>query len=193
MFTRARTILEKVRFKMPREPDNSSSAQLQAVWLASIRLERTCDNEKVAQQLLARALQGCPDSGPLQTLAIEMEPQAETRMRKARDAAPLVKDDPSIFVAMGKVFWVEKKTTKARRWLTKATELGPDNGDTWLHLLKFEQECGDSESVEQVKAGFMKAEPRHGELWTREIKKVANWRRDPFTVLDGMKVTLPEY
>ena len=47
MFTRARTILEKVRFKMPREP---------SVWLASIRLERTCDNEKVAQQLLARAL-----------------------------------------------------------------------------------------------------------------------------------------
>ena len=134
MFTRARTILEKVRFKMPTDP---------SVWLASIRLERTCDNEKVAQQLLARALQVCPESGPLQTLAIEMEPQAQTRMRKAIDAVKQVKDDPSIFVAIGKVFWVEKKTTKARKWLTRATELDPDNGDTWLHLLKFEAEAGD--------------------------------------------------
>ena len=64
-------------------------------------------------------------------------------MRKAIDAVKQVRDDPSIFVAIGKIFWVEKKTTKARKWLTRATELGPDSGDTWLHLLKFEKEFGD--------------------------------------------------
>ena len=42
--------------------------------MASIRLELICDNEKIAQHLLAKALQEIPESGPLWALAIEMEP-----------------------------------------------------------------------------------------------------------------------
>ena len=38
-FTRARTILQKARAKMPLDPQ---------IWLASIKLEITCDNEKIA-------------------------------------------------------------------------------------------------------------------------------------------------
>ena len=66
-------------------------------------------------------------------------------MRKAVDAVNTKggKDDPSVIVAIGKIFWVQKKTTKARKWFKKATELDSDNGDTWLHLLKFETECGN--------------------------------------------------
>ena len=33
------------------------------IWLASIKLELTCDNEKIAQHLLAKALQECANSG----------------------------------------------------------------------------------------------------------------------------------
>ena len=47
MFTRARTILQKARAKMPKDSQ---------VWLASIRLEIMCDNERIAQHLLAKAL-----------------------------------------------------------------------------------------------------------------------------------------
>ena len=38
-FTRARTILQKARAKMPTDA---------LIWLATIRLEITCDNEKIA-------------------------------------------------------------------------------------------------------------------------------------------------
>ena len=182
-FTRARTILQKARAKL------DSDAQ---IWRASIRLEITCDNEKIAQYLLAKALQEFPNSGEIWAQAIAMEPQA-TRMRKSTDAVKQVNTDAVIFVAIGKIFWVENKTEKARRFLTRATELDPDNGDTWLHLLKFEQQFGSDSSAQSVIDGFRKAEPRHGEQWTQEVKKVANWRRDPTHVLNEMVVDLPKY
>ena len=59
-------------------------------------------------------------------------------MRKSTDAVKQVNTDATIFMAIGKIFWVENKTDKARRFLTRATELDSDNGDTWLYLLKFE-------------------------------------------------------
>ena len=61
---------------------------------------------------------------------------------------------------------MENKTEKARRFLTRATELDADNGDTWLHLLKFEQKYGDENAVKEVEESFKKAEPRHGDMWT---------------------------
>ena len=58
LFPRARTILQQARAKMPIDA---------LIWRASIRLEITCDNERIAQHLLAKALQECPDSGALWT------------------------------------------------------------------------------------------------------------------------------
>mmetsp|Transcript_35814 Transcript_35814/g.47126 ORF Transcript_35814/g.47126 Transcript_35814/m.47126 type:complete len:122 (+) Transcript_35814:1530-1895(+) len=121
-----------------------------------------------------------------------MEPQA-TRMRKSTDAVKHVNTDAVIFIAIGKIFWVENKTEKARRFFTRATELDADNGDAWLHLLKFEQQFGSEQALEEVKSGFRKAEPHHGEQWTQEIKKVPNWRRDPLEVLESMNIVLPKY
>lgn len=62
---RARTLLNKARIKLP---------DSEQVWLESIRLELASGNDKIAHHLLSRALQTCPDSGPLWALAIEMEP-----------------------------------------------------------------------------------------------------------------------
>ena len=72
----------------------------------------------------------------------------------------------------------------------RATELDPNNGDSWLYLLKFEMQFGDAKSVEDTKTGFQEAGPKHGEIWTKEIKKVSNWRKDPFEVLKGIQVII---
>ena len=72
-------------------------------------------------------------------------------MRKSTDAVKHVNTDAVIFIAIGKIFWVENKTEKARRFLTRATELDSDNGDGWLHLLKFEQQCGNQAAVKSVR------------------------------------------
>jgi len=56
-----------------------------------------------------------------------------------------------VFIAIGKIFWVEKKQNKARKFLVRATELDKDNGDTWLHLLEFEKMYGDATTIEKVK------------------------------------------
>ena len=114
-------------------------------------------------------------------------------MRKSTDAVKHVNTDATIFIAIGKIFWVENKTEKARRFLTRATELDGDNGDAWLHLLKFEQQFGDAAAIQAVTNSFKKAEPRHGEQWMMTVKQVANWRRDPFEVLDSMTIDLPKY
>ena len=121
-----------------------------------------------------------------------MEPQPQSRFRKAIDAVNLKrgKDDPSILVAIGKIFWAQKKPVKARMCFKRATELDPDNGDSWLYLLKFETQFGNAESVESVKQGFKEAEPKHGEAWAAEIKKVSNWRKDPFEVLKGIQISI---
>jgi pre-mRNA-processing factor 6 len=50
---------------MPNDPE---------IWLCSVRLELKTGNGKIAQHLMARALQTCPEAGRLWALAIEMEP-----------------------------------------------------------------------------------------------------------------------
>ena len=51
--TKARSLLELARLK------NQKNATL---WLESIRLERRAGNDKLAQTLMARALQDCPNA-----------------------------------------------------------------------------------------------------------------------------------
>ena len=92
---------------MPNDPE---------IWLQSVRLELKTGNGKIAQHLMARALQTCPEAGKLWALAIEMEPQA-TRMRKCTDAVSRNKNDSFIFMAIGKIFWEEQKPIKARKFL----------------------------------------------------------------------------
>lgn len=112
-----------------------------------------------------------------------MEPPA-TRLRKSTDAVNKVKTSPYIFLSIGKIFWVEKKKEKARRFLMRASELEDgDNGDAWIYLYNFEKSYGTPEAVKKVESDFRDKEPRHGELWCSEIKKVENWRRDKFEVL----------
>jgi len=161
------------------------------VWLASVRLELTCDNSKIANHLLARALQQCPDAGRLWAQAIEIEPAA-SRLAKSTDAVKHVKDDPNIFMAIGKIFWVEKKQNKARKFFQQAVHYNKDNGDAWLCLYNFEKE--NQGSLEQIRSDFLEAEPRHGsDLWAPAVKNFSNWKFKPVEMLDRIQVPLPKY
>jgi hypothetical protein len=44
-------------------------------------------------------------------------------------------------------------------------------------------EFGNSSSQQEVIDEFLAAEPRHGQAWSREAKRVENWRRDKVEIL----------
>ena len=179
--TRARTVLQKARIKLP---------QSEEVWLHSIRLELQSGNEKIAQHLLSRALQACPESGKLWPQAIDMEPQ-QTRMSKSTDAVKKVKDSPYVFTAIGKNFWAEHKPLKARKFLERALEFDKDLADSWLYLIAFESEY-DQSAVPKLKEDFATTEPKHGELWQSYAKKVENWRKSHLEILGQIHIPRPK-
>ena len=55
-------------------------------------------------------------------------------------------NDSDLFLAISKVFWVERKADKIRKWIKNAVTVNTDNGDAWAHLLRFELEFGNAES-----------------------------------------------
>lgn len=91
-----------------------------------------------------------------------------------------------MFLALAKIFWSEKKEEKIRKWLKNAIAINKDNGDAWIHMMRYQMEFGDKASMEEVIEQFKEAEPRHGDIWTREVKKVTNWRADKVTLLQRL-------
>ena len=120
-------------------------------------------------------------------------------MRKSTDAVSRLKDDAWVFLSVGATFWAEKKPAKARRFLSRATELDPDNGDAWIYLYHFERENGQSglnrgkelpadqteseKEMATLKNQFIKADPRHGLLWPPLAKAISNHRLHPWEIL----------
>ena len=80
-----------------------------------------------------------------------------------------------LFLAIAKVFWVERKGEKIRKWIENAVTINKDNGDAWAHMIRFDMEFNNGNIDDTVKR-FLEADPRHGEMWIREAKKVENWR-----------------
>lgn len=111
-----------------------------------------------------------------------MEP-ASTRKAQVMNALRENDNDSDLFLAIAKVFWYERKAEKIKKWIKNAVTVNKDNGDAWAHLLRFEFEFGSPESQKEVIAKFEEAEPRHGDMWTREVKKVENWRVDKVELL----------
>lgn len=111
-----------------------------------------------------------------------MEPAA-TRKAQVMTALKSNDNDSDLFLAIAKVFWVERKAEKIRKWIKNAVTVNKDNGDAWAHLLRYEMEFGTEATQAEVLQEFLEADPHHGEAWTREVKKVENWRRDPTKLL----------
>jgi pre-mRNA-processing factor 6 len=43
---------------------------------------------------------------------------------------------------LSRLFWIERKVTKAREWFQRAVKIEPDLGDTWAYFYKFELQHG---------------------------------------------------
>ncbi|XP_039656363.1 pre-mRNA-processing factor 6 [Perca fluviatilis] len=171
--TRARAILEKARLKNPQGPD---------LWLESVRLEFRAGLKNIANTLMAKALQECPNSGILWAEAVFLEARPQ-RKTKSVDALKKCEHDPHVLLAVAKLFWSERKITKAREWFLRTVKIEPDLGDAWALFYKFELQHGTEEQQEEVRKRCENAEPRHGELWCAESKHVLNWQKKTGEIL----------
>uniref|UniRef100_A0AAQ5ZF11 Pre-mRNA-processing factor 6 n=1 Tax=Amphiprion ocellaris TaxID=80972 RepID=A0AAQ5ZF11_AMPOC len=171
--TRARAILEKARLKNPQSPE---------LWLESVRLEFRAGLKNIANTLMAKALQECPNSGILWAEAVFLEARPQ-RKTKSVDALKKCEHDPHVLLAVAKLFWSERKITKAREWFLRTVKIEPDLGDAWALFYKFELQHGTEEQQEEVRKRCENAEPRHGELWCAESKHVLNWQKKTGEIL----------
>ncbi|PVD31927.1 hypothetical protein C0Q70_07353 [Pomacea canaliculata] len=164
--TRARSILEKARLKNPKTPE---------LWMEAVRVENRAGLKNIAMTLMAKALQECPNSGILWAEAIFMEPRPQ-RKTKSVDALRKCEHDPHVLLAASKLFWSERKLSKARDWFNRTVKIDPDLGDAWAAFYKFETLHGDQKSADDIATRCVAAEPHHGEHWCRVSKAIPNWR-----------------
>ncbi|MBN3281616.1 PRP6 factor, partial [Polyodon spathula] len=165
--TRARAILEKSRLKNPQNPE---------LWLESVRLEYRGGLKNIANTLMAKALQECPNSGILWAEAVFLEARPQ-RKTKSVDALKKCEHDPHVLLAVAKLFWSERKITKAREWFHRTVKIEPDLGDAWAFFYKFELQHGTEEQQGEVMKRCENVEPRHGELWCEQSKHILNWQK----------------
>jgi pre-mRNA-processing factor 6 len=174
-FTKARSILELGRLKNPKNPE---------LWVEAIRLERRAGNEKLAVTLMARALQECPNSGPLLAENITTSPRAEQKAKSA-DAIKKCPDDPLVIIAVASLFASERKVDKARKWFHRGVILNKDLGDSWAKFYAFENDFGDADKQKRVKEQCITADPKHGEIWCSIMKDMKNRKK---TAAEGLEL-----
>ena len=133
---------------------------------------------------MARALQECPLSGALLAENISTAPRVEQKSKSA-DAIKKCPDDPLVIATVASLFASERKREKARKWFERAVVLDPDLGDSWSRYFAFEQEVGSESQIQKVKERCIAAEPKHGEVWCRVMKQMANRRK---SVEDGLEL-----
>ncbi|XP_041360586.1 LOW QUALITY PROTEIN: pre-mRNA-processing factor 6-like [Gigantopelta aegis] len=179
--TKARSILEKSRLKNPHCPD---------LWLEAVRVENRCGLKNIAHTLMAKALQECPNSGILWAEAIFMEPRPQ-RKTKSVDALRKCEHDPHVLLAASKLFWTERKISKARDWFNRTVKIDPDLGDAWAFFYRFELMHGDEQSQKLVAKKCVQSEPHHGEFWCNVSKNIENWRLRTEELLPLVARSLP--
>lgn len=162
--TKARSLLELARLKNPKSPE---------LWLEAIRLERRAGHAKLAETLMARALQECPNSGLLLAETILTAPRVEQKS-KSTVAIKRCPESPLVIAAVASLFAADRKVDKARKWLERAVVLDPDIGDSWARYYAFELDFGTTEQQKAVKERCIKAEPKHGLIWQSIVKDMAN-------------------
>lgn len=173
--TKARGLLEIARLKNQKNP---------MLWLEAIRLERRAGNEKLANTLMAKALQECPSSGVLLAENISVAPRVEQKSKSA-NAIKRCPDDPRVIAAVATLFASDRKNEKARKWFDRAVILDGDLGDSWAKFYAFELEAGTKEQQAKVKERCVATEPKHGELWTSVMKDMAHRRK---TIAEGLEL-----
>ncbi|KAI0260679.1 PRP1 splicing factor, N-terminal-domain-containing protein [Gloeopeniophorella convolvens] len=150
---RARALLEKARLVNPKSD---------VLWVEAVGVEER--SGAAGKALLARALQECPTSGPLWSMAIWAEARPQRKARSV-DALKKCADDPVVICTVARLFWAERKIEKARQWFGRAVSADPDLGDAWAWWLKFERQHGTAAHREDVATRCAAAEPHHGVAW----------------------------
>ena len=173
--SRARSILENARL---------SNAQNPLLWFHSVRVELSNpQNSNVANSVLAKALQDCPNSGLLRALAIEMAPKNQKKT-VGHDALKVCNDDPYVVLAISKMFWEQRIKKKAQVWLERATSsMDGKFGDAWAHRYKFTLLFGEEKDLKEIIESCDKSKPKHGELWAPIYKDINNVNLKPSEVM----------
>jgi len=158
--------------------------------LASVRVELRASNFKMAQTVLAKGLQECPNAGILWAETIEMESPTQKKT-KSVDALKRCDNDPLVIVAVAKIFWSDRKIDKARTWFNRAVNINPDLGDAWAYFYKFEIQNGTEEQQKAILKRCVDADPHHGEKWIAIAKDPANSRLKAELILKKITANLP--
>jgi pre-mRNA-processing factor 6 len=161
---KGRSMLELARLKNPKNDQ---------LWVAAVRLEAKAGNEKMAQTLMAKALQECPDSGPLWAEDIKTAARA-ARRGKSMEALKRCDNDPAVICAVAGLFVDERKVPKARKWFDRAVKIDEAQGDTWAQYYAFELEHGTEDTQRDVLQRCVAAEPKYGEVWCSVSKDPVN-------------------
>ena len=153
-------------------------------------LGQKCGLRDIANTLMAKALQECPNAGILwaEAIFLELRPQRKT---KSVDALKKCEHDPHVLLAVSKLFWCERKIQKCREWFNRTVKIEPDLGDAWAYFYKFELLNGSEEQQEEVKKRCVAAEPHHGEQWCKVSKDICNWRLSTDHILVMVAKDLP--
>jgi len=179
--TKARSVLEMARLKNPKND---------TLWLEAARLEARWDNPKGQEMLMAKALQECPESGILLAESIDIAPRAQQK-RASFTALKKKDNDPSVCLSVAKLFWQERKYSKARKWMERTVQLDADFGDAWAHYYLFELKHGSKEAAEKILKRCVSSDPHHGEKWTRVSKLTQNRRKKAEELVKLVSLTLP--
>ncbi|OAA68061.1 mRNA splicing factor [Niveomyces insectorum RCEF 264] len=171
---KARSVLDRARQAVPK------SAEL---WCELVRVERRAGNLAQAKALMATALKQMPKSGLLWSERIWfLEPRTQ-RKPLSLEAIKLVDNDPTLFVAVARIFWGERKLERAQNWFEKALVLDADVGDSWAWYYKFLQQHGTAEKRAEVVSKCVLNDPRHGEHWQAVAKDPKNARKSVEEIL----------
>ncbi|KAI9900414.1 hypothetical protein N3K66_004676 [Trichothecium roseum] len=181
---KARSVLDRARLAVPK------SAEL---WCESVRLERRAGNAAQAKSMMAKAQHEVPKSGLLWAEQIwHLEPRTQRKPRSL-EAIKKVDSDPTLFVAVARIFWGDRKLDKAQSWFEKALVLDSGIGDSWAWYYRFLLQHGTEEKRGEVVSKCILSEPRHGEVWQAVAKKPCNARKGTEEVLKLVAAELEQY
>ncbi|KAL2289924.1 hypothetical protein FJTKL_01203 [Diaporthe vaccinii] len=164
---KARSVLDRARTAVPKSPE---------LWCELIRVERRAGNAAQAKNLMATALKEMPKSGLLWSERIWHLEARTQRKPLALQAIKEVENDPILFVAVARIFWLERKLDRAQSWFEKAIVLDGDVGDSWAWYYKFLLQHGTEEKRGEVISKCVASDPRHGECWQPVAKDPRNAR-----------------
>lgn len=179
---KARSVLDRARTAVPKSPE---------LWCELIRVERRAGNAAQAKNLMATALKEMPKSGLLWSERIWHLEARTQRKPLALQAIKEVENDPILFVAVARIFWLERKLDRAQSWFEKAIVLDGDVGDSWAWYYKFLLQHGTEEKRGEVISKCVASDPRHGEYWQPIAKDPRNARAGVEQILKLVTASLP--